>query len=57
MITMDIHLSAAIRFQRTWSINMFGGLTGYSLVLVHYSIIGIGNCGRLKGLADKAVTD
>ena len=28
-------ISAAIRFQRIWLINEFGGLTGYSLVLVH----------------------
>ena len=47
--------SIAIDFQRIWWINKFGGLTGYSLVLVHY--IGTGNCGGLKGLADKAVTD
>ena len=26
-----------IRFQTIWWINEFGGLTGYSLVLVHYS--------------------
>ena len=33
--------STAIRFQRISWINEFGGLTGYSLVLVHY--IGTGN--------------
>ena len=48
-LTMNIRLSAAIHFQRIWWINMFGGLTGYLLVL--------GNCGRLKDLVDKVVTD
>ena len=35
--------------------NEFGGLTGYSLVLV--LILVPENCGRLKGLADKAMVD
>ena len=38
-------------FQRILWIEEFGGLTGYSLVLV------LGNCVRLKGFVDKAVVD
>ena len=38
--------TAAICFQRIWWINEFGGLTGYSLVLVHY--IGTGKLWRIK---------
>ena len=30
-------------------------LTGYSLVLVHISVLG--KCGRIKGLEDKAMAD
>ena len=42
-------------FKKIWWIYEFGGLTGYSLVFVHY--IGTGKCGGLKGLADKEVVD
>ena len=38
--------SAAIHFRKIWWINEFGGLTGYSLVLVHY--IGTGKLWRIK---------
>ena len=38
-------------------INELGGLTGYSLVLVHYIGTVLGNCGGLKGLVDKVVAD
>ena len=33
----------------------YGGLTGYSWYL--YIILVLGNCGRLKGLADKVVAN
>ena len=54
--TVNTHQSAAICFQRMQRVNELGGLTGYSLVLVHY-IGKLENCGGLKGLADKAVED
>ena len=45
-----------ICFQRVLWINVFGGLPGYSLVRTCiYIILVLGNCGRLKGLVDKAV--
>ena len=43
---MNTRESAAIRFQRIWWINEFGGLTGYSLVLAYY--IGTGKLWRIK---------
>ena len=36
MRTLNSCYSATIRFQRIWWIKEFGGVTGYSLVLVHY---------------------
>ena len=38
-------------FLKTRWINEFGGLTEFSLELLHY--IGAGNCGGLNGLADE----
>ena len=38
--------STAIHFLQIWWVNKFGGLTGYSLVLVHY--IGTGKLWRIK---------
>ena len=53
--TVNTYWSATIRFQRNWWIDEFGGLSGYSLVLVHY--IGTGKHGGLKGLMDKVMAD
>ena len=44
--TVNTRLSTAICFQRIWWINEFGGLTGCSLVLVHY--IGTGKLWWVK---------
>ena len=44
--TENTHYYATIPFQRIWWINEFGGLTRYSLVLVHY--IGTGKLWWIK---------
>ena len=43
---MNTHYFTTICFQRIWWINGFGGLTAYSLVLVHY--IGSGKLWQIE---------
>ena len=53
--TVNARESTTIPFRGIWWIHEFGGLTGYSLVLVHY--VGTGKLWWIKRFVDKAMAD